>query len=162
MRLRFGLCFKGQRLYFVPRLDSLETLHDQAFSRFQPLADQPFVTDGAVDLQRPLFHLAGAVCHQGDGIPFLVAGDPLLWDEDRPLVHAFSHDGADVHARQQDPLRIREDRAQGDRSGPGIDGYVGKFQDALRRIGGPVFQQQLDLCLAGIVMPQPAAGHASF
>ena len=60
----------------------LNSFDNQAISRFQPLADQPLVADGAVDHDLSLRNFLRAIHNQRDGISFRITGHRLLRNQD--------------------------------------------------------------------------------
>src|SRR5574337_1052565 len=81
--------FKWDHLYGGAGAHFLNSLDDQAISRFQPLTDQPCVADGPIDRDLPLLDLIRAIHDQRDGIPLRVAGDRLLRNQDGLIDQAF-------------------------------------------------------------------------
>ena len=152
------LAAKRHRLDRCSRARLLEPFQDHPVAGFQSFADQPVVANRPDDLDHPRLHLLFGSDHHDHGIAGRIAGDAALRHQDRLLVDPFLQDGADKHAGQQSLLRVGEDRPQGDGAGALVHGDFGEFQGARQRIGAAVLQQQLDLCLAGAVAFQQAAG----
>src|SRR5512139_2975430 len=82
---------KGDNLYGGAGPHFLHPLDDQTVSRVETFSDNPFVTDGTIDLERPLLVLIRSIHHQRDGSSFRAAGDCLLRDKNCLVNLAFLH-----------------------------------------------------------------------
>ena len=77
---------EGHGLDRRSRPDPLQPLEDHAVARREPVAHQPLVAEGPVDLQRAGLHLLVGADHHGHGLALRVARDAPLRHEDRALV----------------------------------------------------------------------------
>jgi len=90
-------------------------------------------------------NLAARVHDQSQGIPLGIARDCLLRNQDGLVVDAFFHHRPDEHARQKNPVCIREDHAQNYSRRGRIYRYVAELKRPFRRILRAVSQEELDL-----------------
>ena len=106
----------------------LETFDHDLVAGLQAVGDEPLAVLHRADADRLDRHAVVVLDHEYLAAAAAVALDRLLRHRDRIAVDALLDLHADIHARQQFALRIREFAAQRHLPGMGIDLGFGKQQ----------------------------------
>ncbi len=88
----------------------LDSFDDNPFPGLQARLDQPLIADGPVNADHARIDLIGFIHNQDQRSTFGITGYGLLGNEDALLVDAFLDDRPDEHARQQQVVRVGNDK----------------------------------------------------
>ena len=131
---------------------------DDAVFRLDAGCDHPQFADQLADLDRAL--LDDVVLAGDEHIaPALVAADGAIRNQQHVRLFDKRHADADEIARQQLPVGVGQDGADGERAGRRSDGRRRIVERPLVRIAGLVLQADFDGDLLQILRGDPAFGH---
>ena len=129
------------------RLGELQPLDDHPVAGLESLRHEPLVADGAVGDDRAQLHLVVGPDHECGRLALLVVRHRQLRHQQRVGAAALDDLLAHEHARQQQLVRVGEQRPQGHRAGRLIDRDFRKLQLAGELVMRAVLEHQVHLRL---------------